>query len=164
MNCVTTTRRQLHFGLLVLVVMVMFAAAHLRADWTMLFYLVPTSSPSCFTLVSEQISRRAGDIREASLGTPVTAGQGLAIAATTALILVLAGFLYMVTPQPSWPTCSRAGDKPTNIGFTNGPDESGRAGRQPGGDAGQVKAAMVVPEEAGGALAAVLRKPAPDRN
>ena len=137
MNCVTTTRRQLHFGLLVSAVMVMFAAAHFRADWTMLFYLVPYIVAVVFTLVSEQISRRARDIRDASLGTPDPAGQGLAIAAATALILALAGFLYMVTPQPSWPYLFSRWGQPTNIGFTNGPGEFGRTGRQPGGDAGQ---------------------------
>ena len=137
MNCVTTTRRQLHFGLLVSAVMVMFAAAHYRADWTMLFYLVPYIVAVVFTLVSEQISRRAQDLREASLGTPDPAGQGLAIAAATALILALAGFLYMLTPQPSWPYLFWRWGQPTNIGFTNDPGEPGRAGRQPGGDAGQ---------------------------
>ena len=53
MNCVTTTRRQLHFGLLVSAVMVMFAAAHFRADWTMLFYFVPYLLAVVFTLVAE---------------------------------------------------------------------------------------------------------------
>ena len=137
MNCVTTTRRQLHFGLLVSAVMVMFAAAHFRADWTMLFYLVPYIVAVVFTLVSEQISRRARDLREASLGTPDPAGQGLAIAAATALILALAGFLYMLTPQPGWPHLFWRWGQPTNIGFTDDPGESGRAGRQPGGEAGQ---------------------------
>ena len=137
MNCVTTTRRQLHFGLLVSAVMVMFAAAHFRADWTMLFYLVPYIIAVVFTLVSEQISRRARDIREASLGTPDPAGQGLAIAAATALILTLAGLLYMLTPQPSWPYLFWRWGQPTNIGFTNDPGGPGRTGRQPGGDAGQ---------------------------
>ncbi len=137
MNCVTTTRRQLHFGLLVSVVMVMFAAAHFRADWTMLFYLVPYIVAVVFTLVSEQISRRARDLRDASLGTPDPAGQGLAIAAATTLILALGGLLYMVTPQPSWPYLFSRWGQPTNIGFTNDPGGPGRAGRQPGGDAGQ---------------------------
>ena len=77
MNCVTTTRRQLHFGLLVSAVMVMFAAAHFRADWTMLFYLVPYIVAVVFTLVSEQISRRARDLRQASLGAPDPAGGAL---------------------------------------------------------------------------------------
>lgn len=137
MNCVTTTRRQLHFGLLVSAVMVMFAAAHFRADWTMLFYLVPYIVAVVFTLVSEQISRRARDLRDASLGTPDPAGQGLAIAAATALILALAGFLYMVTPQPSWPYLFWRWGQPANIGFTNDPGEFGKTGRQPGGDSGQ---------------------------
>ena len=55
----------------------------------------------------------------------------------TTLILALAGFLYMVTPQPSWPYLFSRWGHPTNIGFTNDPGELGRAGRQPGGDAGQ---------------------------
>src|SRR5574337_1942134 len=101
-NCVTTTRRQLHFGLLVSAVMVMFAASPSRADWTMLFYLIPYIVAVVFTLVAEQISRRAQDLRQASLGNPSHAGQGAAIAAATATILGFAALLYLATPQLTW--------------------------------------------------------------
>lgn len=102
-NCVTVTRRQLHMGLLVSAVMVMFAATHFRADWTLLFYLVPYVAAVVFTLVAEQISRRAQDLRQQSLGPAVAGGQGAAIAAATAAILLLGALLYAITPQPTWP-------------------------------------------------------------
>ncbi|OYT96561.1 MAG: hypothetical protein CFE49_06620, partial [Pseudomonas sp. PGPPP3] len=54
-NCVTVTRRQLYLGLLVSLVAVMFAASHYRADWTMLFYLLPYIVAVVFSLVCEQI-------------------------------------------------------------------------------------------------------------
>jgi hypothetical protein len=102
-NCVTTTRRQLHLGLLVSAVMVMFAASHYRADWTMLFYLLPYIVAVVFTLVSEQISRRAQSIRDSSLQDTGRAGQGMAIGAATFIILGIAGVLYLATPQVTWP-------------------------------------------------------------
>lgn len=101
-NCVLTTRRQLHFGLLVSAVMVMFAAAHFRADWTLLFYLVPYVVAVVFTLVAEQINRRVETVNAHSLGRPLIGGQGAAIAAASAVILALAGLLYAVTPQITW--------------------------------------------------------------
>ena len=70
-NCVTTTRRHLHLGLLVSLIMVMFAATHYRADWTMLFYLVPYVAAVVFTLVAEQINRKADELRQQSLGHQV---------------------------------------------------------------------------------------------
>ncbi len=135
LNCVTTTRRQLHFGLLVSAVMVMFAAAHYRADWTMLFYLIPYIIAVVFTLVSEQISRRAQDIRQASLGNASPAGQGLAIAAATAIILGLGGLLYLVTPQPTWLGLEWRYGQLTNIGFLGESQDQGKSG-QSGGDTG----------------------------
>ena len=143
MNCVTTTRRQLHFGLIVSVVMVMFAAAHHRADWTMLFYLVPYIVAVVFTLVSEQVSRRAQDIRAASLGNPTAAGQWIAIAAATALILALAGVIYMATPQPNWLHLRSSWGQPAPAGLPGKPDDPGKSGQgsgsgQPGGQGGGI--------------------------
>lgn len=103
MNCVTTTRRSLHFGLLVSVVMVLFAATHYRAGWTMLFYLVPYVTAVVFTLVAEQISRRAQDLQQGSLGPGSGSGQGAAIVSATAIILLGGALLYAITPQVSWP-------------------------------------------------------------
>lgn len=77
LNCVTTTRRHLHFGLLVSLVMVMSAAAHYRADWTLLFYLIPYIIAVVFTM-AEQISRRAQGHSSAARNASA-AGQGLAI-------------------------------------------------------------------------------------
>jgi len=169
MNCVTTTRRQLHFGLLVSAVMVMFAAAHFRADWTMLFYLVPYIVAVVFTLVSEQISRRARDLREASLGTawarpipPARASPSPPRPRSSS-----------PSPLPStWsrhnragPTCSRAGgSRPTSASRTT-PANSDAPAASPAAMPAGVKAGKVVPEEAGRALAAAgPTRPAPDRN
>lgn len=103
-NCVLVSRRQLHMSLVIAVVMVMFAASHFRADWTLLFYLVPFVTAVVFTLVSEQINRRALALREQSLGQGVAGGQGVAIAAATATILLIGALLYAVTPQATWQT------------------------------------------------------------
>ncbi len=101
-NCGVTTRRQLYLGLLTAVVMVMFATSHYRADWTLLFYLVPFVIALVFTLVAEQINRRVEDLSAQSLGRPLVGGQSAAIIAAASVILALAGMLYAVTPQITW--------------------------------------------------------------
>lgn len=102
-NCVTTDRRQLNLGLLVSLTLVMFAASHHRADWTMLFYLVPYIVLVVFTLVAEQIHRRSDDLRRLSLWRPSSQGQGAAILAASTSILLIGGGLYLLTPQVNWP-------------------------------------------------------------
>lgn len=102
-NCVTTSKRQLHLGLLVSLALVLFAASHFRADWTMLFYLAPYLAAAVFTLAGEQIHSRENDLREASLGRLDSKGQVPAILAATVAILVMGGGLYLLTPQVSWP-------------------------------------------------------------
>ncbi len=101
MNCVTATRRNLYMGLLVSIVMVIFAASHFRADWTMLFYLLPYIAAVVFTLVAEQISRQTEDLGADGKNPGNASGQGAAIAAATATILLVGGALYAVTPQVS---------------------------------------------------------------
>lgn len=135
-NCVSTTRRQLHLGLLVSVVMALFAAAHGRADWTLLFYLLPYVLAVVFTLVSEQVSRRAEDLRQKSLGQATTAGQGAAIVAATATILLLGASLYLITPQLTWPYLHWRYGQLSNIGLLGEPLEKGRGG-QSNGQAGE---------------------------
>lgn len=127
-NCVTTNRRQLHFGLLVSAVMVIFAASHYRADWTMLFYLIPYVVAVVFTLVSEQISRHTLNVRENSLGNPGAAGQGVAIAAATALILMLGGLLYLATPQVTLSYLAWRYGQLTNMGQIGQPNEDKQTG------------------------------------
>jgi len=128
-NCVTTSRRQLHMGLLVSAVMVMFAAAHYRADWTMLFYLAPYVAAVVFTLVSEQINRRADDLRQVSLGQPTAGGQGMAIAAATLSILLLATSFYLLTPQLTWPQLFWRYGQLSNIGLLGESPGSGAPGQ-----------------------------------
>jgi len=98
-NCVTVTRRNLYLGLLVSLILVLFAASHFRADWTMLFYLLPYVVAVVFTLVSDQVHRRVQTVHNQSLGLASAGGQGVAIAAATAAILALGALLYAVTPQ-----------------------------------------------------------------
>lgn len=133
-NCVTTTRRQLHLGLLVSAVMVMFAASHFRADWTLLFYLLPYLVAVVFTLVSEQVSRRAQDLRQASLGKATSGGQGAAIVAATGTILLLTACLYLLTPQLSWPSLHWRYGQMSNLGVLGGPLERGTGGQSAGAD------------------------------
>jgi hypothetical protein len=133
-NCVTTSRRQLHMGLLVSAVMVMFAATHHRADWTMLFYLVPYVAAVVFTLVSEQVSRRTADLRQANLGQTSGAGQGIAIAAATTTILLLGLLLYVVTPQVTWLSLEWRYGQKTPIGSLGKPVEHGGSGQADGND------------------------------
>lgn len=133
MNCVLTTRRQLYFGLLVSAVMVMFAASHYRADWTMLFYLVPYVVAAVFTMVSEQVGGRAASLRQVSLGQPGTAGTGIAIAAATGMILATGLGAYLLTPQLSWPYLEWRYGQLSNLGWLREPDQPGRAGQGQGG-------------------------------
>ncbi|MBD9355861.1 DUF4129 domain-containing protein [Methylomonas albis] len=102
-NCVTTGRREMNLGLLVSLAIVLFAASHYRADWTLLFYLAPYIVVVVFCLVAEQIQRRGQDLKRLSLGTPSSQGQGAAILAATAVIVMMGGGLYLITPQINWP-------------------------------------------------------------
>lgn len=136
-NSVLTTRRQLHLGLLVSAVMVIFAAAHFRADWTMLFYLIPYVIAVVFTLVSEQISRHALNVRASSLGRTGHAGQGVAIAAATSIILALGAVLYLATPQVTWPSLAWRYGQLTNMGFVGDSEKDERPGQAGDSGAGQ---------------------------
>lgn len=101
-NCITVNRRKFALALMTSVVMVMFAAAHFRADWTMMFYLVPYLFAVVFTLVAEQISRRARDLRQEGRGLHLAGGQGASILAATSTMIATALFLFSMTPQPTW--------------------------------------------------------------
>ncbi len=147
-NCVTTSKRQLHLGLLVSLALVLFAASHFRADWTMLFYLAPYLVAAVFTLVGEQIHRRENDLRLTSLGGPDSKGQVPAILAATAAILFIGAGLYLLTPQVNWPYLewrfgqqslgNPGGDIEQNSGggqsATGKPSTAGAAGQQQDGD------------------------------
>lgn len=117
-NCVTTTRRHLHLGLLVATVMATFAASHFRADWTMLFYILPFVVAAVFTLVAEQINRRWEEVRAVSLSQTVVGRQGAAIFSASLAILLLAAFLYAVVPQFDWPNLFWRYGAPAANGFS----------------------------------------------
>lgn len=136
-NCVTTTRRHLHLGLLISLITVMFAATHFRADWTMLFYLVPYVAAVVFTLVAEQINRKADELRQQSLGHQVVGAQGTAIAAATGVILVLGLLLYALTPQATWMSMSWRWGQPAGFSMGDGKPQTGDGGGESGGAAGE---------------------------
>lgn len=133
-NCVTTTRRHLHMSLLISVVMVLYAATHYRADWTMLFYLVPYVAAVVFTLVAEQINRKTDELRQQSLGHQIVGAQGIAIAAATMVILALGLSLYVLTPQVSWLSMTWRWGQPGGISPGSGNVQPGLAGNGTGGD------------------------------
>lgn len=133
-NCVTTTRRHLHLGLLISVVMVLFAASHYRADWTMLFYLLPYVTAVVFTLVAEQINRTARELRQQSLGHHVIGAQGAAIGVATLVILALCLTLYALTPQVTWHSLVWRWGQPGDIAAGKGEPQNGSmGGTQAGG-------------------------------
>jgi Ca2+/Na+ antiporter len=138
LNCVTVTRRNLYMGLLVSLIMVMFSATHFRADWTMLFYLLPYIVAVVFTLVAEQINRRAQDVRREGLGLASAGGQGAAIVAATATILLFGGLLYVVTPQAPLTHVFWKYGQPGKVGQVTGTVGNGAAGAgsQPGAGSG----------------------------
>jgi hypothetical protein len=138
-NCVTVNRRKFRLGLLASAVMVMFATAHYRADWTMLFYLVPYIFAVVFTLAAEQVCVRADES-----GIPRSHGQMTAIFAATVCILGLTFLLYSVTPQTTlfgifWKYGQKSDVAKLNIG-KNGGDGGQllKGGSHGGGDESQL--------------------------
>lgn len=115
-NCTTSTRRHLYMGLLVSLVMVMFATVHARADWTMLFYLLPYLVAVVYTMVSEQVGQRMESAQHSALGRPSLGGQGAAIVAATSVILLLGSLLYALTPQPTYPYLESRFGQPSTLG------------------------------------------------
>lgn len=135
-NCITVTRRHLHMGLLVSVVMVLYAATHYRADWTMLFYLVPYVAAVVFTLVAEQINRTTTELRRQSIGQRIVGAQGAAIVAATAVILALGLLLYLLTPQVTWLSMSWRWGQPAGVSAGHGKLPAGGDAGSSGGEAG----------------------------
>jgi Ca2+/Na+ antiporter len=156
MNCVTVDRRTFMMAITVSAVMVMFATMHHRADWTMLFYLVPYLFAVVFTLVAEQVSRRVQEVQQDGRDSHAVGSQGISIVAAAATLLAVALILFALTPQVTWLSLKWKYGQLSNIGFLNskekgadgGTSESGGAeggtedaqraagagGKEPGGD------------------------------
>jgi hypothetical protein len=116
-------------------VMAIFASSHFRADWTMLFYLVPFVIAVVFTLAAEQINRRAEEIRSLSLAQKMFGGQAAAIASATLSILIIGAAFYAITPQTSWMYLNSSYGLPAAIGMAHeGEPVQGRQGSNPGAD------------------------------
>lgn len=128
-NCVTVNRRKFRLALLASAVMVMFATAHYRADWTMLFYLVPYIFAVVFTLAAEQVCTKASAGLVSSGG-----GQVAAIAAASVCIIGLAFVLYSLTPQVSWLSLSWKYGQMSDIARIKANEKGGDGGNElPGG-------------------------------
>ena len=115
-NCTTTSRRQLYMGILMSLVIVIFASSHYRADWTMLFYLIPYIIFVVFTIVAEQINSKSDELRTSSLSVPMLAGQSVAILSATLSILLVGFLLYLITPQTNIERLKQGMGNPTAIG------------------------------------------------
>lgn len=135
-NCVTTTRRHIYFGLLVSLVMVMFATAHALADWTMLFYVVPYIVAVVLTMVSEQVGQQTAESARSSRVAGRQSGSAAAIAAATATILAVGLGLYLVTPQVIWPVLNSPYGQPSTLGWVGEPPVGGAGGQADGGGSG----------------------------
>lgn len=131
-NCMVTTRRHLYLSLLISLVMVLFAAAHYRADWTMLFYLVPYVVAVVFTVVAEQINRKTDELRQQILAREVVGAQGAAIAGATLVMLLLGLLLYALTPQVTWLSLSWIWGQPAAVSVGEGGGSPGVGGSQSG--------------------------------
>lgn len=136
LNCVTVDRRRFMMGLMVSVVMVIFATMHPRADWTMLFYLVPYLFAVVFTLVAEQVSRRVREVQRDGLGRNMAGGQGASIVAATASLLAVALFLFALTPQVTWLSLKWKYGQLSNIGILHATKKGADGGKLELGGAG----------------------------
>jgi hypothetical protein len=137
MNCVTVDRRRFMMALMVSAVMVMFATVHWRADWTMMFYLVPYLFAVVFTLVAEQVSRRVREVQADGLGQSMSGGQGASIIAATATLLAVALVLFALTPQVTWVSLKWKYGQLSNIGILHGTEKGADGGiLEPGGAGG----------------------------
>lgn len=136
LNCVTVDRRRFMMGLMVSAVMVIFATMHYRADWTMLFYLVPYLFAVVFTLVAEQVSRRVHEVQRDGLGQNMVGGQGASIVAATASLLAVALALFALTPQVTWVSLKWKYGQLSNIGFLRATEKGAAGGALELGGAG----------------------------
>ena len=101
-NCQPLTRKNFYYGMVIAVAMVMFASAHLRAEWPMLFYVLPFLIVVVFTLIAEQVSYRAAELKARSVGHTAQGREWVAIVSASGAILLLAAVLYALVPQASW--------------------------------------------------------------
>jgi hypothetical protein len=101
-NSQPLTRKNLYYGIVIAVAMVMFASAHMRAQWPMLFYVLPFLIVVVFTLIAEQVSHQAAESRTSSLGRTAQGREWVAIVSASGAILLLAAMLYALVPQASW--------------------------------------------------------------
>lgn len=136
MNCVTVDRRRFMMALMVSAVMVIFSTMHHRADWTMMFYLLPYLFAVVFTLVAEQVSRRVREVQQDGIGRNLASGQGVSILAATSTLLAVALILFAITPQVTWLSLKWKYGQLSNIGFLHGTEKGADGGTLELGGAG----------------------------
>lgn len=153
------TSARLHMSAVASLALVMFALSHYRADWTMLFYLIPFTMTLVFTLVAQQLSRRAEHARSSSLGRQNARGLAPAAFSATAMILLLGGLLYAVTPQQNLLNLSSSWGQARLPQNGQGP-ESGTQQGQGSGQGGGGAGAQLEPDPFGWPGLAAMREAA----
>lgn len=133
-NCTITTSKQLHLAVLISLVLVIFASSHYRADWSMLFYLIPYVIALVFTLVAEQINRKVEDTYLNSLNKQLIGAQAYAIAAACLIILFIGLFLYLITPQVIWTSFSSQWGSPASSSMQGNSGNANDRGGSGSGD------------------------------
>lgn len=98
-NCIN--QRRLFFCLTITAVLAITATLHYRADWSMVFFLLPYTIAVIFTLVTQQMQHRFDDANP--YAGKLRQGQGMAILSAGVAIFALAWLLYLLTPQVSQP-------------------------------------------------------------
>jgi hypothetical protein len=132
-NCTAVTRRKLYQGMTVALVLVLYASAHYRANWSMLFYLIPFLVVAVFTLVADQISQHHAALATRQVGHATSGGQWLAIASASGVILLVSLLLYLLTPQPDWGSLNWRYGQASNTAVVNAADGNPTAPGQGGG-------------------------------
>lgn len=132
-NCTAVIRRKLYQGMTVALVLVLYASAHYRANWSMLFYLIPFLLVAVFTLVADQISQHSADLAARRVSHTATGGQWLAIVTASGVILLVSLLLYLLTPQPDWGSLNSRYGQASNTAVVNAADGNPAAPGQGGG-------------------------------
>jgi hypothetical protein len=132
-NCTAVTRRKLYQGMTVALVLVLYASAHYRANWSMLFYLIPFLMVAVFTLVADQISQHSATLAARQVSHSATGGQWQAIGSASGMILLVSLLLYLLTPQPDWGSLNWRYGQASNTAVVNAADGNPAAPGQGGG-------------------------------
>lgn len=130
--------------------MAVFAAAHYRAEWAMLFYLVPYLFAVVLTLVAEQVGWPAREVQRDEVRPQFAGGQGACIVAASVSLLALAVLLFVLTPQVTWIGLTSPHGQLSRLGWREVKETGADGGRRERGGAGRGDETTVRAGGAGG--------------